>query len=114
MSLQLYTIPLAESNQQPLSGTLFENVYRVLGQEPIAQRFFAGELPQHEWSDFLEQQRDRLVNAGIPAGDVDFAKRYPSSVEAFVQQTYQHILSLKTCWLCLSIGKPSVTTLPSP
>ncbi|CAA6824890.1 MAG: Glutamate synthase [NADPH] large chain (EC [uncultured Thiotrichaceae bacterium] len=112
MNSQLYTIPLAESNEQPISGTLFENVYRVLGQEPVAQRFFDGQLPQHEWIDFLEQQRARLVNAGIPAGDVDFAKRYPGSVEAFVQQTYQrpefeNLLALPENWQteCYDIAK---------
>jgi predicted O-methyltransferase YrrM len=112
MSLELYSIPLAESNAQPISGTLFENVYRVLGQEPTAQRFFAGELPQQAWIDFLEQQRDRLLNAGVPAGDVDFAKRYPGSVEAFVQQTYQrsefeNLLTLPEDWQtdCYNIAK---------
>ena len=72
-----------------ISGTLFENVHRLLGSYPIAQRFFAGQLPRTEWINFLEDQRTALVNAGIPAADVDFAKRYPGAIEAFVSHTYQ-------------------------
>ena len=103
MSLQLYTIPLSELNGQPLSGTLFENVYRVLGQEPIFQTFLEGQLSQQAWIDFLEQQRTRLVDARIPAADVDFAKRYPGSVETFIQQVYQrpefeNVLALPEDW----------------
>lgn len=117
MSLQLYTVPLVESNEQPISGTLFENVYRVLGREATAQRFFSGELAQTEWVDFLEQQRDRLVGANIPAGDVDFAKRYPGSVEAFVQDTYQrpefeNLLALPENWReeCYAIARSLTQT----
>jgi len=87
-----------------ISGTLFENVHRLIGTDPIAKRFFAGQLPRAEWINFLEDQRTALVNAGIPAADVDFAKRYPGAIESFVSDVYQGdtlkgLLTLPTDWI---------------
>ncbi|MCE2906730.1 MAG: class I SAM-dependent methyltransferase [Anabaena sp. CoA2_C59] len=72
-----------------VSGTLFENVYRVIHSESHAQDFFEGKLSRHEWIDFLDRQRQLLVNAKIPSADVDFAKRYPGSINSFISTTYQ-------------------------
>jgi len=86
-----------------VSGTLFENVYRVIGSEAEAQAFFSGQLSQAEWITFLESHRDRLVSAKIPAADVDFAKRYPGSIASFIPAVYQtknfaNFLDLPQTW----------------
>ena len=89
MSLQLFNVPIQELASTPNSGTMFERMYRIIGDDPIAQRFFAGQLSQQEWIDFLELNRTRLEQANIPVNDVDFSKRYPHCAARFAETTYQ-------------------------
>jgi predicted O-methyltransferase YrrM len=89
MSTQQQPIHLEQSVEEKISGTLFENVHRLIATNPIAQHFFAGQLSRTEWIDFLESQRTQLLDSGIPAADVDFAKRYPGAIESFVSEAYR-------------------------
>jgi predicted O-methyltransferase YrrM len=67
-------------------GPVFDVAYSVLKDHPEYERFCSGEISRGEFADFLDSIATILVDAGLPAEDVHFAKRYPASAAEFVDE----------------------------
>ncbi|HYV44932.1 MAG TPA: class I SAM-dependent methyltransferase [Myxococcaceae bacterium] len=76
---------LAEAAPAPrwTEGPLFDTVDRVLADRDEYRWFRRGLLSAGEWHRLLDGSERALVAAGVPAEDVQFAKRYPSSIQQF-------------------------------
>jgi predicted O-methyltransferase YrrM len=72
------------SNKQVV-GPLYDVAYSVLHSRDEYRRFRAGEMSRAEYAAFLDRTAPALVDAGLPAEDVEFAKRYPRSEVDFVK-----------------------------
>jgi predicted O-methyltransferase YrrM len=71
--------------QQPtVIGPIFDIAYSVLKTCPEYEMFRASQMTRAEFAAFLDSVAHALVNAGLPAEDVHFAKRYPASEAEFV------------------------------
>ena len=66
------------------AGPVFDLAYSVLKDHIEYRKFCSGEVSRAEFADFLDSIAPMLVEAGLPAEDVHFAKRYPASASAFV------------------------------
>ncbi len=75
------------------SGPLFDIAYSVLKDSPEFQAFRSGALSRREYADLLDRLAPELVSAGLPAEDVEYAKRYPASDEAFVAEALNDMVS---------------------
>jgi predicted O-methyltransferase YrrM len=74
------------------AGPLFDTVHRGLSGHDDYRRFRAGTLPRADFARFLDSVADELVSLGVPAEDVHFAKRYPSSIMAFVNDALSDLV----------------------
>lgn len=66
------------------AGPLFDAVHRCLAERDEYRRFRAGELSRHEFARFIDRMTGELIRSGVPAEDAQFAKRYPVSAAAVV------------------------------
>jgi predicted O-methyltransferase YrrM len=71
-------------NSSAITGPVYEVAASVLITYEEFRRFRAGELSRAEYCAFLDSVTRVLTAAGLPAEDVEFAKRYPVSEVAFV------------------------------
>lgn len=66
-------------------GPLFDLVESVLARYPEYALHRAGRLGDEAWYAFVDRAAGELVAAGVPAGEVRFAKRFPAARERFVR-----------------------------
>ena len=69
------------------AGPVHDIAWRVLDAHPDYARFRAGAMARAEYAEFIERLAGALTGAGLPAADVHFAKRYPQSESAFVDES---------------------------
>jgi predicted O-methyltransferase YrrM len=74
---------LARPTGKPI-GPLFDAVHRCLAECDEYRRFRAGGLSRQDFALFLDRMAGELTRAGVPAEDVQFAKRYPVSTRSFI------------------------------
>lgn len=74
------------------AGPIFGIVDGVLRDSSEYRAFREGRLSRHEFGSFLERKRSELIDAGLPANDVSFAKRFPSSIAQFVDRTLEDLV----------------------
>lgn len=86
------------SSPLPFTGPVFDRVDAVLRDAPGYRDFRAGRTTRAAFAAFLEGQRGALVAHGVPPNDVDFAKRFPASVDAAVQQAFTSLAPLGLAW----------------
>jgi predicted O-methyltransferase YrrM len=77
------------------SGPIFELVDAALRDAPEYRGFRAGERSRAEFSAFLERIRPDLIEFGVPANDVHFAKRFPASIDAAVDAAFAELEPMK-------------------
>jgi predicted O-methyltransferase YrrM len=79
---------------RPAGGPWFQIADEALRPFDEYQQFRAGNLERQQYVRFVDRMRDHLVGNGLPPNDVEFAKRYPSSHDAFVALALQRLASL--------------------
>ncbi|WDD94058.1 class I SAM-dependent methyltransferase [Burkholderia sp. FERM BP-3421] len=77
------------------TGPIFELLDAVLRDSPEYRGFRAGERSRAEFSAFLERIRPDLIEQGVPANDVHFAKRFPASIDAAVDTAFAELASMR-------------------
>ena len=70
--------------ERAIVGPVFDIAYSVLGSTPEYAQFRSSAMPRTQFAAFLDSIAPALIAAGLPAEDVHFAKRYPISEAAFV------------------------------
>ncbi|MES2936339.1 MAG: class I SAM-dependent methyltransferase [Pseudomonadota bacterium] len=76
------------------SGPVFERVDEILRDMPEYLGFRDGRRTRAEFSAFLERMRHQLVGHGVPPNDVHFAKRFPASASAVVEEAFAELAPL--------------------
>jgi predicted O-methyltransferase YrrM len=77
--------------ESAVTGPVFEIVHSVLKSRKEYQSFLNGGASS-EFSAFLDSVAPELVAAGLPADDVQFAKRFPRSEKAFVRDALKTLV----------------------
>jgi predicted O-methyltransferase YrrM len=70
-----------------ITGPLYDVAYSVLQSYDEYRRFREGKLTRTDYAAFLDRIALALTEAGLPADDVHFAKRYPRSEVTFVAES---------------------------
>lgn len=78
-------------NNKHVVGPLYDVAFSVLRSRDEYRRFRAGEISRVEYATFLDYAAPALVDAGLPAEDVEFAKRYPRSEIDFVKDVLRDL-----------------------
>jgi predicted O-methyltransferase YrrM len=79
-------------NSSAISGPVYEVAASVLTAYEEFRRFRAGELSRAQYCAFLDSVTMVLTAAGLPPEDVDFAKRYPVSEVALVNDALSDLV----------------------
>ncbi len=84
-------LPAAPWERKPFSGPLFERVARVFAGCPELALYRDGRLAPDAYHAFVERKAPELIAAGVPAGEVHFAKRIPPAPERFVRDALERL-----------------------
>jgi predicted O-methyltransferase YrrM len=82
-----------KSEHKTIPGPLFEIAYSVLKDSPEFQSFRSGKLSRKKYGQLLERLAPELISAGLPAEDIEYAKRFPVSNEQFVDTALNDLVS---------------------
>lgn len=83
--------PQAAGTGARFTGPLFDRVDGVVTSSPDYRAFRNGTLSRAGYASFLDRMAPALAAAGVPADDVHFAKRYPASIERFVDEAVDRL-----------------------
>lgn len=72
-------------------GPVFDIAYSVLKSCPEYEMFRASRISRAEFAAFLDGIAPVLIDAGLPAEDIHFAKRYPPSDVEFVAGRLEYL-----------------------
>ena len=82
-----------KSETKPIAGPFFDIAYAVLKDSPEFQLFRSGGLSRKQYAELIERLAPELIAAGLPAEDVEYAKRYPASNAEFVLSALNDMVS---------------------
>jgi predicted O-methyltransferase YrrM len=82
-----------KSDSKITAGPFFASAYSVLKDAPEFQSFRSGTLSREKYAALLDRLAPELIAAGLPAEDVEYAKRYPVSDEAFVRDALNDMVA---------------------
>ena len=90
---------LAEAPWQNKSfrGPLFDLTASVLARYPEYALHRAGSLADEAWYALIERAACELRAAGVPAGEVPFAKRFPGAPARFVRASLARFVRPASC-----------------
>src|ERR1044071_1330284 len=75
------------------AGPVYDLAEAVLRDRAEFAAFRNGTLSRAHFATFLDAMAPALCRAGLPADDVQFAKRYPSSETRFVDDSLQRLVA---------------------
>jgi len=81
------------NHSSPKTGPVFAIAQSVLAPRREYQSFLNGGS-RGEFAAFLDSIAPKLIAAGLPPDDVQFAKRYPQSQAAFVEDALRRLTSI--------------------
>jgi predicted O-methyltransferase YrrM len=79
--------------QPPITGPIYNIASSVLKSRPEYEAWRLGCSSRAEFCAFLDRVAPELISAGLPAEDVQFAKRYPRSESDFVSEVLLNLAS---------------------
>jgi predicted O-methyltransferase YrrM len=80
-------------NARAVTGPIYDVAASVLTSHDEFRQFRAGELSRAEYCTFLDSIKSKLIAAGLPVEDVEFAKRYPASDTTFVDDALADLVA---------------------
>lgn len=80
-------------NARAITGPIYNVAVSVLTSHDEYRQFRNGKLSRGEYCAFLDSIRTKLIGAGLPPEDVEFAKRYPVSEVALVNNALADLVT---------------------